>query len=593
MTSPARSLRILRRGWLRLVSWLGRRRLSENTVLLSFAVAIGVAGALGVAAFYLLVDLAYAVLFDSLGGRVPSTFEWIRRPLVTGAGVAGAWWLMRRFAPGDDGLNIPDVQVAVARRGGRIPSRPALARTAAAAVTQGGGGSVGSEGPVAVLGATVGSALGRFFRVEPARMRILVGAGAAAAISAAFNAPLAGAFFALEQVLGSLAVAAFPPVVVASVVAAVVSQSVFGGAPAFPVPVEHGVPLAAEILLLFPLLGVLTGVLGALFIKVYWRTIDLAARWPGPPAALPWVGGGLVGLAVAATGGVLVGEGHLALPGLLFGEGTWWLLLALALGKIVVTSLTMGAGGSGGLFTPALYVGAAAGGAFGVAAMELFPSLVSFPQLYGLVGMGALVVATVEAPLTGILLVFEITGDYSIVLPLMLAAGIAHVVSRRIQPDSMYAVWLRRRGESLTEGRDQSLLQTLRVEAALDPDPQVIGEAASVGQLVEHLQPGTQTHFPVVDRELRLVGMVGVAEIGRVAQDQAHLSSILLAADLANPVTPLHLRTSLLEAIRRMGASGVSTLPVTDPETGKLLGMVDRAHVLAAYERAMAREGSE
>jgi CIC family chloride channel protein len=276
---------------------------------------------------------------------------------------------------------------------------------------------------------------------------------------------------------------------------------------------------------------------------------------------------------------------------LLFGGGAWWLLLGLALGKIVVTALTFGMGGSGGVFTPALYVGAAAGGAFGVAAAGFFPDVVAHPQAYALVGMGALVVATLEAPLTGILLVFEITGDYAIVLPLMLTAGVAHVVARRLQPLSLYGVWLDRRGEALTGGRDATLLGTLTVADAFDPDPPVIGQAATVAQLLDHLQPGAGTHFPVVDDALRPIGMVGVTELGRLARDEADLAPILLAADVANPIEPVHPGDSLMEALRRMGARGISTLPVTDPATGRLVGVIDRGHLLAAYEAALAGDG--
>lgn len=586
-TSP-RLARLLERTWLRLLARLGRVQLSENTVLLAFAVAIGLAGALGVAVFYGLIDLAYLVFFDQLGARVPRGLDLLRRPLVTGAGLVGAWWIMRRLARGNDGLNIPDIQVAVARRGGHVPMRPALARTAASAVTMGSGGSVGSEGPVAVLGSAVGSSLGRLLRVEPARRRILVACGAAAAISAAFNAPLAGAFFALEQILGSLAVGAFPPVVVASVVAAVVTEGFFGTHPAFPTPPEHAVPLAREVLVLYPLLGVACGLVGAFFVKAYYGLGDALARLPGPGWVRPLVGGLLVGAAVNLSGGALVGRGHLALPPVLFGEGAWWLLLALALGKLLATSLTFGAGGSGGMFTPALYVGAALGGSFGVGASLLLPGWVDHPPAYALVGMGALVVAVLDAPLTGVLLVFEITGDYAVMLPLMLATGVAWVVGRKLAPDSLYAVWLRNRGESLEAGRDSTLLASLHVEDALDPDPQVVGEGATAAQLAEHLSPGTQTHFPVVDRRLRVVGMLEVAEIGHLVRDQAHLADVVVAADLAHPVEPLHPRTTLQEAMRRMGIRGVSTLPVVDPGTGRLVGILDRGHLLAAYERALA-----
>ena len=225
-----------RHAWDAFIRWFNGRGWSENAILLVFAVVIGTAGALGVVAFYKLIDLAFTVFYRWPAEGIPRLEQAVYRPLLTAAGLAAAWWIMRRFGRGHDGLNVPDVQLAVARRGGDIPTRPALARTAASAVTMGGGGSAGSEGPVAVLGSAIGSWLGRAFLFDPSRVRVLVGAGAAAGISAAFNAPLAGAFFALEEVLGSLAVGAFPPVVVSSVVAAIVSRTFFGNHPAFPIP---------------------------------------------------------------------------------------------------------------------------------------------------------------------------------------------------------------------------------------------------------------------------------------------------------------------------------------------------------------------
>jgi CIC family chloride channel protein len=238
--------------WDGFVDWFSRRGLSENAVLLGFAVLIGAAGALGVVAFYKLIDLAYAVFFRLPVERLPLPELAFYRPFLTAAGLYVAWWGMRRIGRGHEGLNVPDVQVAIARRGGDIPMRPAVARTAASAITLGAGGSAGSEGPVAVLGSTIGSFLGRAFKFDPARTKVLVGAGAAAGIAAAFNAPLAGAFFALEEMLGSFAVGAFPPVVVASVVGAIVSRGFFGNHPAFPIPEEYGFGLTRELLVFYP-----------------------------------------------------------------------------------------------------------------------------------------------------------------------------------------------------------------------------------------------------------------------------------------------------------------------------------------------------
>ena len=582
---PAVSATILARSVLSAFTVLG---LSENAILFGFAVAIGVAGALGVATFYWLIDLAYGVLFVWPAGRIGPESLPLYRPLLTAAGFAAAWWIMRRLAPGHDGANVPDVQLAVARRGGYIPTKPVLARTAASAVTLGSGGSAGSEGPVAVLGSAIGSALGRVFRFGAPRVKVLVAAGAAAGISAAFNAPLAGAFFALEEVLGSLAAGAFPPVVISSVVAAIVSRAIFGNHPAFPIPLEYGYTLAREVLVFYPILGVLTGLVSVLFVRTYFRTADAVRRLPVPEWAVPWIGGAIVGLMVLASQGALVGHGHLAVRLEVFGRMPWFALAFLALGKIIATSITLNTGGSGGVFTPSLYVGAATGGAFGVAIASLFPALGLHPEAYALVGMSAVVAAATAAPITGILIVFEMTNDYAIMLPLMLTTVISYVVARRIEQDSLYGGWLRRRGERIEHGADRDVLAGLSVADAYDRNPHVIGHAATVGLLLEHLVPGGQTEFPVVDEELRCVGVITMADLGRLARDQDKLKDVLVAADVANPTETVAPNDSLLDAIRKMGVRGASSLPVVDPESGRLVGMVSRAHILALYERAVA-----
>src|SRR5256885_3349325 len=261
---------IARESWRRIANWFNALELSENTILIAFSLAIGVLSALGVAAFYKSIDYAYALFYRLPGELVPGLAAFAYRPVLTAAGFAAAWWFMRYIGRGHDGMNVPDVQLAVVRRGGVVPPRPALARTAASAITIGAGGSAGSEGPVVVFGSAIGSLCGRTFGFSPERMRVLVGAGAGAAISAAFNAPIAGAFFALEEILGSLAVTAFPPVVVASVIAAVVSRAVFGNHPAFSIPVEYSYGMVREVFLFFPLLGALTGGTAALFVRVFF-----------------------------------------------------------------------------------------------------------------------------------------------------------------------------------------------------------------------------------------------------------------------------------------------------------------------------------
>lgn len=582
-----------REAWRGFVAWFNALELSENAILIGFSLAIGVLSALGVAAFYKSIDLAFALFYRLPGELVPKLALFAYRPVLTAAGLAAAWWFMRYVGRGHDGMNVPDVQLAVVRRGGNIPPRPALARTLASAITIGAGGSAGSEGPVVVFGSAVGSLFGRTFGFSADRMRVLVGAGAGAAISAAFNAPIAGAFFALEEILGSLAVTAFPPVVVASVIAAVISRAVFGNHPAFPIPVEYSYGLTREVFVFFPLLGVVTGAVAALFVRTFFGAEALVKRLRRARWAIPWVGGALVGLLVVASNGLLVGYGHLAVRLEVFGRMPWYALGALAIGSILATSITLNTGGSGGLFTPSLYVGAATGGAFGVALAQLLPNAPIRPEAYAIVGMGALVAASTHAPITGILLVFEMTNDYALVLPLMLATVISYLVAHRLEPDSLYSGWLRRRGERIEHGTDETTLASLRVREAFDERPRILAEREEVGELLDHLGHDDQLVFPVVDGEGKLAGVIDLADLGRVAKDYGNLASLVLAIDLVHPSESVSPNDTLLDATRRMGVRGVSALPVLDAVTGRVLGVVSRHHVLAAYERSIAGTSEE
>ncbi|HEX5387230.1 MAG TPA: chloride channel protein [Gemmatimonadales bacterium] len=580
------AVRPARGAWDDFVDWFNALELSENAILLGFAVLIGIASALGVVAFYKLIDFAYIAFFRWPGTFLPKLGFLAYRPVVTGAGLVVAWLIMRQFGQGNDGLNVPDVQVSVVRRGGVIPSRPALARTAASAVTIGAGGAAGSEGPVAVLGAAIGSLLGRLFRFASSRVTVLVAAGAAGGISAAFNAPLAGAFFALEEILGTLSVSAFPTVVVSSVVAAVVSRAAFGNHPAFGIPMEYGYRLTWEVAAFYPLLGVIAGLVSVAFVRIFFAAEEHRARLKLPPALVAALGGVLVGGLVFASRGFLVGTGHVAFPLVVFGRLEWYTLAALALGEILATSITLNSGGSGGLFTPSLYVGAATGGAVGVALQRLFPSLALHPEAYALVGMGALIAGATDAPITGILLVFEMTNDYAIIPPLMLAAVISYVIARWLEPDSLYSGWLRRRGEDIEHGTSRDVLAGLRVGDAYERRPDVIPASELVSAALRHLGRADQETFPVIDADGLLIGVLTLSELGQIARDRKPDDARLTAGDVADDCETVAPADTLLEAIHRMGTRGSAALPVVDPVTGRLLGLLSRSHVLGLYERA-------
>ncbi len=276
------------RAWSRSIEWMHARDIDEGIPLLVIGAIIGVLAGLGVVVFYLLIDGSYAVLSAWPERHVPFAGRAILRVACTAIGVWLAWVITRR-ARATEGQNIPDVQLAVATKSGVIRARPVVARTIASAVTLGSGGSVGSEGPVAVLGATLGSVLGRGLRFQPRHLKIFVGCGAAAGIAGAFNAPFAGAFFALEEILGSFSVDAFSPVVIASVVGALTARTFLGTHPAFHMPELPDVhPIADAVL--YPILGVVCGLASALYSRLdviaprimrrtAWTCVGASASW--------------------------------------------------------------------------------------------------------------------------------------------------------------------------------------------------------------------------------------------------------------------------------------------------------------------------
>ncbi|HWA57476.1 MAG TPA: chloride channel protein [Gemmatimonadales bacterium] len=582
--------------WADLVDWFNGLELSEHSILLGFAAVIGLASAGGVVLFYKLIDLAHRAFFAWPESLLPQLGLLAYRPVITAAGAVAAWAVMRRFGQGHDGLNVPDVQRAVVRRGGQLPTIPALARTAASAITIGSGGSAGSEGPVAVFGALIGSRLGSAFRFTGSRTGILVSAGAAAGISAAFNAPLAGAFFALEEILGAFSTVAFAPVVVSSVLAAVVSRAVFGNHPVFPVPLELGYELTREVILFYPILGLASGLVSVAFVRCYFGVEVRARRLRLSPAWIAALGGAVVGGIAFLSRGLLVGSGHLAIPLDSFNRLAWYLVALLAIAKLIATSITLNTGGSGGLFTPSLYVGAATGSAFGLLLVTLFPGLGLRAEPYALVGMGSVIAAAMNAPITGILMVWEMTGNSAIMLPLMLSVVISHTLARRMEQDSLYSGWLRRRGEHLSHGEDQEVLAGLRVEDAYARDPAVIPAAMTASQFLLHLGAGSQEIFPVVEPDGAVAGVLSVSDLARVAQESRERHESILAREVVQASETVTPADTLLEATRRMGVRGLAALPVVDPGDRRLIGLLSRSDVLSLYGRILAgapRDSSE
>ncbi|HTR75863.1 MAG TPA: chloride channel protein [Solirubrobacterales bacterium] len=420
--------------------------------LIGLCLAVGLGAGLGAIVFRYLVE-GFTWIFA--GHSDPSALGHFTNPHLAFLGpfvvlvvpvVGGLLYgpLVYRFAPEARGHGVPEVMLAVHSNEGRIRGRVPIVKSLASAICIGAGGSVGREGPIVQIGSAIGSALGQVAKLAAHDIRLLVACGAAGGIGATFNAPIAGVFFALELILRRWDTRSFGLIILSGLVATAVGRVAFGAEAFLTLPPFHLVsdweyPLYA-------LLGLFAAVVGVAFIRVLYGMEDLADRiWRGPAWLRPAVGGVLLGLVLLALP-EMYGVGYPVLEGAIAGKYVLGALIVFGVGKIFATSLTMAIGGSGGVFAPSLFIGAMLGSAYGLGAHDLLPGVTAGAGAYGLVGMAALFAAAGRAPMTAILIVFELSGDYKIILPLMLAVVVATGLSHLLSADSIYTLKLRRRG---------------------------------------------------------------------------------------------------------------------------------------------------
>jgi CIC family chloride channel protein len=446
--------------------------------LLVMALVVGVGAGLGAVVFRYLISgftwLATGHLAFGQQGRVASAhLPWLGLAFfvvipVIGGLVYGP--LIYRFAREARGHGVPEVMIAVAEHGGRIRPQVSVVKALASALCIGTGGSVGREGPIVQIGSALASAVGQRIRMPEDRLRILVACGAAGGISATFNAPVTGVFFGVEIILRELSVDALFAVMLAAMLADVTAEPFLGSAP-FLSGFPRGIVLHHPgNYLLIALLAVVAGLIGLAFKNVLYKTEDLCDRVWGrrPEWARPAAGGVLLGLLLLAIP-QLYGVGYPVMYKAVAGSYLLWFLLLLAAGKMVATSLTIGIGGSGGVFAPSLFIGATSGMAFGEIARHLIGPAAGDPALYAAVAMGAVFTAAARAPLTSLASVVEMTGDFALTLPVMLAVAIATATSRAVSYGTIYTTKLLRRGTDIDRPTPWRALQDLRVADAMHP----------------------------------------------------------------------------------------------------------------------------
>jgi CIC family chloride channel protein len=551
-------------------------------------VVLAIAAVVGAVAGFAAVGLEAAVRGIgqiAFGGSLEEAPIW-RIAAALAAGNLLAATIQRRLTPGSIRNGVAEVIRAVARRGGRITALQGLVAFVAPAISIGTGASVGPEGPIALAGAAAGSALGRTLRLPPHIVRTLVGCGAAAGIAGIFNAPIAGVLFAGEVILGNFSAGTLMPTAVAAASGAAVARFFVGGAPAFEAPSYSVVSIYG--VLVYVVLGIAGGLVSALFIRALEVGDRLSARLDHR-----WVVRALVGAAILAGIGALfpriLGAGYTtisqAIQGSLAVHEPLRVVAALALVKIVATALTIASGGAGGVFAPSIFIGAALGTAVGQVGRMVFGDLIAAPGAFSLVGMAAIVAGGMRSPVGGMMIVFEMTGDYALILPLMIASTISVLVAGRLEPESLYTAKLARLGERFRPGIDREVLARIDLATLIEPVP-TIGPGARPSQVAALFQPADVLAVGVVDADGRLEGIVDAVQLDRALQREPRLEEVAIAADLA---APAHYAVTLDEDIwlvyAEIALSEIGVVPVVD-DRRRLLGAVSRRGLLDAYRRA-------
>jgi CIC family chloride channel protein len=483
------------------------------------------------------------------------------------------------------GHGVPEVMEAILLRNGRIRPRVVIAKLFGSAIYIASGGSVGREGPVIQIGSAIGSTAGQLLGVNSSRMRTFVACGAAAGIAAAFNAPVAGALFAIEILLGDIAVLQFSPIVVASVSATVVSRHYLGDFPAFSVP--HYEMISAWELVLYTGLGVLCGLVASGFIKVLYSAEDFFDRLKIPDSIKGVTGGIAIG-AIGIMIPEIFGVGYESIDAALHSNMLWKLALVLVLVKIIATSLSLGSGGSGGIFAPSLFLGAATGAFFGGVAHFFFPSITANPGAYALVGMGGVVAAATHGPITAILIIFEMTNDYKTILPLMVTCIVGTIVALKLNKHSIYTLKLFRRGIDLQQGREVNVLKSVKVEDVYHKSIERVDETARFPEVVNSLYNSQHNCLHVVNSDGKLTGVISMNEIRQTLTDYDELKNLLIATDISSEtVFTIAPENTLDEVMRAFGRYHLDEMPVLNDQ-GDFLGTVQKTDVIQTYNRLIS-----
>lgn len=557
-------------------------RTSDASYFLIFSILVGLGGGFGAILFRWMIMQARNLFF--VRGETVLSFMGpyyvIVLPAIGGLIVGLLVYFLAREAKGH---GVPEVMRSVLVGGGKIRPRVAVVKALASSVCIGSGGSVGREGPIIQIGSALGSAIGQLFKLTEEKTKTLVACGAAAGIAATFNSPLGGIFFALEVILREYGLRNFSSVVMSSVTATVISRSFLGNQPAFQIPPFDLYQISD--FLYYLVFAILASFIAWLFIKVLYKSEDIFNRIKIPEYVKPVVGGLLVGL-IGYHFPQIFGVGYEVIEASARGELVLWIVITLVFLKIVATSLTLGSGGSGGIFAPSLYIGALLGEAFGLIAQRIIPGTEIPPGAFALVGMASVFAATSQAPISAILLLFEMTGNYKILPPLMITCVLSAILVRWGSKYSIYTLKLVRRGIDVEKYQYGNLMESITVSQAMIPTVITVMETDTVRKVGLMIKETNHRGFPVMTADGLLAGMVTRTDINKALYEGKAEAQI--KAVMVTDVIVCYPNESLKTAMHKMASRNVGRIPVVERDHKEhLIGILTRKSLIAAYNRAL------
>ncbi|HET9332459.1 MAG TPA: chloride channel protein [Gemmatimonadota bacterium] len=562
---------------------------NENALFFTAVCLVGALGGLAGAAFRWLVQVAMAGFWGRSGEllQVASSAPWWARLVVPimGAALAGALAVLFATRRDDQG-GFPDILEIVSLGGRMIRLTPSIKRSLVSLMTLASGGSVGREGPMGQLAAALGSRVGRSFRFSEERIRILVAAGIAAGFAAAYNTPIGATLFVLEVIIGSFNMVFFGPAVVAAAISTLVTRVFAGPGPIYAPGAQYALVSAWEVGP-YLVLGFLAGLASVLFQVTMEGTYRIWDRLKLPPLARAPLGGFCVG-AMAVFWPYVLGNGYETINLVLAGRVALGLMAILFVMKMLATTVTLASGGAGGVFTSTMFIGAVLGGVFGALTHELAPVHTATSGAYALAGMGGIIAGTTHAPFLAIIMVFELTQNYGIVLPLMLTSITAYWTARSIRRTSIYTEELKRRGMRWEGTAQERLLRSLTVRDIMLTDVTLYPATLPLEKVVDVFQNTRALQIYVGDDEGRLLGIVELHEVKRMMGEEP--APFVIADDLYTEIPVVTPGDSLVEVNEKLWFRDLGQLPVVDDdETRKFLGIVTRRDVLGAFDREVLR----